>query len=123
MLISCRRRYRFVGCNVKTTSMKNIILFLTFSFLSHFSKGQKATAATINIRATTSVAGQEFFIDIFRNQEKIKVLYKIKESMSDKIESDTTLRNYRAILMSLKNLTPKNDTVSFYLDRIDSINQ
>ena len=81
------------------------------------------TSSSINIRATTSVAGKEFFVDIFRDKDKIKVLYKIKESVSNKHDADTTLMNYRKFLLSNKNLTPQNNTVSFYLEKMDSINQ
>ena len=103
--------------------MKNIILFLTFTFLNYFTKGQESTTSIITIRATTSVSGQAFSVDIFRNEDNIKVLYKTKESLSDKIETDSNLTKHRKALMSVKNLTPQNDTVSFYLEQIDSINQ
>ena len=103
--------------------MKNIILFLIFSLLTFFSEGQETTSSGINIRATTSVAGKEFFVDIFRNKDKIKVLYKIKEMTSNKRDADTTLMNYKKVLLSNKNLTLQNNTVSFYLEKMDSINQ
>ncbi len=98
-----------------------IILSLTFLFFCSFLKGQKINSSKIIIQAATSVSEEEFFVDIFRNQDEIKVLYKIKDSVSSKLSYDTNFINYSKILTSIINLNPANDSLAIYLPQLDSI--
>lgn len=74
------------------------------------------------MRATTSVAGGEYFIDILPNNDNTKLIFKFKNRLRQtELEADTNTGKYRQILETVKNFTPDNDTVKTYLAKLDSI--
>jgi hypothetical protein len=77
----------------------------------------------ISLRATTSVSGGEYFIDILGKGDSFKIIYKFKDSLSRKLEKDTAFIQARNLLLTFKNPKPSNDTVVSLLLKLDSLNQ
>ena len=106
-----------------TTQMKRILfLFFTLFFFKRTVFGQNSVDARILLRATTSVAGGEYFIDILPQYVSTKIIFKLKNRMRQfELEADTNTIRYRHILDSVKNFNPNNDTVKTYLEKLDLI--
>jgi len=97
-----------------------ILLFLLFSINKLFS--QEDLNAKLYVRATTSVSGQEFYIDILCSNSETKLLFRIKTHFNDnKFNKDKAVLSYRQLLESPKYLDIANDTVKLYINKLDSI--
>jgi hypothetical protein len=99
-----------------------ILASLLFSISNTFS--QERFNSKVYISATTQVTGQEFYIDILQTATKTKVLFKLKRYFNEvKFNDDKNVVSYRQILHSLKSLDPSNDTLTTYLNKLDSISK
>lgn len=101
--------------------MKVLILIILISFCIS-AKGQELYKSKIVIQAISSVSGAEFFVSILKSSNKIKIVYKIKDSISSKADSDMNLAKYRKIILQVSDLSSNHDTVLTYLKKIDSVN-
>jgi hypothetical protein len=101
--------------------MKTItLLLLTFALVQTDSKGQNRFDKQIDIIATTSVAGKEYQIQIQTSIDSIKILTRILESLSPKIEDDSEYKNIREQLLS-KTLDLKDQEISRLIKRLKEI--
>lgn len=100
------------------------ILFLFMALVSFKAtiSGQSKNNYSILLRATTSVAGGEYFINILLHNDSTKLILKIKNHIKKaELEADTNAVRYIRILQSIKNPIADNDTVKTYLAKLDSI--
>lgn len=97
-----------------------VVVTLLFYQLTIFA--QPSNNSRILLRATTSVAGGEYFIDILSNDDSTKVIFKLKKGMKQsEFEADTNTIRIRQILKSVKNVVPYNDTIKIFSLKLDSI--
>lgn len=97
-----------------------LILATTFvlPLLAQLPKSQ-----TIYIGAESQVNGVAFSMGITDKGKRIKVVYKVRDSISVKEEQDTVLAAYRKLGMSITHVSPQNDTLIALLQKIDSVMQ
>lgn len=101
--------------------MKTItLLLLTFAHVQTDSNGQNRFYKQIDIIATTSVAGKEYQIQIQTSIDSIKIITRILESLSPKIEDDSEYKNIREQLLS-KPLDLKDQEISRLIKRLKEI--
>ena len=101
---------------------RTLFLLISLTSFTLTILGQNNKNSSIFLRATTSVAGGEYFIDILPSNYNTKLIFKIKKRIrQSELEADTNTVRYRQILKSVKNFIPTNDTVKTYLAKLDSI--
>jgi len=101
--------------------MKTItLLLLTFALVQTDSNGQNRFDKQIDIIATMSVAGKEYQIQIQTSIDSIKIITRILESLSPKIEDDSEYKNIREQLLS-KTLDLKDQEISRLIKRLKEI--
>jgi hypothetical protein len=84
---------------------------------------QVTNHATIDIKAETQVNGQAFDIGISDMGKQIKLVYRVRDSISVLAENDPVLEAYRKKAMSLTHFSPQNDTVMELLQKIVAVRQ
>jgi hypothetical protein len=85
--------------------MKIITLLLViFALVQTDSKGQNGFDKQINIIATTTVSGKEYQIQIQTSNDSIKVLTRILDSTSTKIEDDLEYNKIRKQLLAKRSI-------------------
>lgn len=101
---------------------KKIYFLLVIISFSLVTLGQNKDISKIFIRATTEVAGREYFIYILTGNDSTKVIFKLKERvLQSQLEADTNTNVYTQMIKSVRNFTPDNDTVRTYLHKLDSL--
>ncbi|HEV7330667.1 MAG TPA: hypothetical protein VGN63_06485 [Flavisolibacter sp.] len=102
---------------------KSSILFLLFTLLVFSSVGQENSVCGIFIRATTSVSGGEYFINILERGHSFQIIYQFKDSTSKKVNEDASVISVRNSLAAVEDLRPDNDTVKKLVLTLDSLYQ
>jgi hypothetical protein len=84
---------------------------------------QLPNGPTIYIMAESQVNGIAFSMCITDKGKRMKVVYKVRDSVSVKEEQDTVLAAYRKLGMSITNISLQNDTLKGLMQKIDSLMQ
>ena len=99
----------------------SLIVYCVF-ILVNFNLSAQNNNYTINLRATTTVSGKEFFMTIKPIEDCTKIVFKFKVYTKYKeLEADTNYKTFYKILKGLHNLMPINDTVKIYLPKLINI--
>lgn len=103
--------------------MRKSILWLLAAMIYLPLAAQVPNGAALYIKAEQHVSGQAFDIGINDMGKQIKLLYKVKDSISILAENDPALTAYRKKAMALTHFSPQNDTLIDLLQKIDSVRQ
>jgi hypothetical protein len=102
-------------------AMKSLIFTFFVLFLSSdYVFSQDLKGKRINLQASTSVNGTNFFLETSCSESKIKIKIKVKDSVSmNTLKSDST---YKIVLNCINRLNsdPKNNTLMNYFKKVDS---
>lgn len=97
-------------------------LFLALLIFLTTASAQSHQKSSILLRATTSVTGGAYFIEILPYEHTTKIIFKLKKQVQQAaFEADTNTIRYRQILQSIKNIKPDNDSVKTYSAKLDSV--
>jgi hypothetical protein len=101
---------------------KLTLLFLLFYGTASSIFGQFLEDKRIEIFASASINGTEYYIRIIQQVDNVKVKFKIRDSTSIKLDNDIAYNAHINSLLSLKDIDLKNDTVLKHLSILKSIN-
>jgi hypothetical protein len=102
---------------------KYILLLLLFIASIGAGYGQLNKERQIEIFASASIDGTEFFIKITPGPDSTKMTFKIRDSISVNLNNDKAYHTHRNYLLSLNSIDLKNDTVIKYLSIVKSITE
>ena len=68
-------------------------------------------------------ASEVFLINIYRSGQDIKIIYKLNDSVSSLINSDTIIENYRKIIRDTANHPNKNGVVKNAVAKIEELSE
>ena len=97
------------------------LVFIAFLTTTNLCFGQSVIERQIEIFASTAVSGTEFQIEIVIDQDSTKLKFRIRDSISIKLDNDSNYNAIRNYLLSLKTLDINNDTVLVHLNTLKSI--
>ena len=104
--------------------MKNFILLLLLLIATIVDGyGQLIKEKQIEIVASASIDGTEFFIKITPGKDRTKITFKIRDSISVNLDRDKAYYTHRNYLLSMNSIDLKNDTVVNYLSILKAITE
>ena len=98
-----------------------LLLGLKIIILSGFA--QPIKDRHIQISASAPINGTEYYIKIKNNSKTTKIVFKIKDSLSFRLENDTNFIAQRNQLLSEEYLDLKKDTIITQIDRLTSLTE
>ncbi len=101
--------------------LKIILIFVYLAYTLH-AVGQSSNNCEINLSVENNTYYKHFFVKVTREANFILIQYKIRvKENSEEREYDTNTIKTRQEFLQIRNISPKNDSLSKVLDTLDSL--